>query len=91
MWTREQYEVGIPGLQVLLVRQDGVAKHYAIFPAEGFLVRVPALDTETEAETGASVLTPYTSRGGNVERLSYDWQANPKGYAAVRETEAVGC
>ena len=91
MWTREQYDVNIPGLEVYLVYQDGVARHYAIFPAEGSLLRVPALDAEIEDEHDVVQTIRYTSRGGCVEQLSYDWSANPKGYATVRETEVAVC
>ena len=91
MWTKERYEAGIPDLEVLLVKQDGVAKHYAVFPADGFLVRVPALDMEMTDGDGKEKTVRYVSRGGSAEQLSYDWQTNPKGYAAVRETEVCGC
>ena len=91
MWTKERYDVNIPGLEAFLVCQDGVAKHYAIFPAEGFLVRIPALDAEIEDEQGAVQSIRYVSRGGCVERLAYDWSSNPKGYAAVREAEVAQC
>lgn len=91
MWTREEYEAGIPALKVLLVRENGVAKHYAIFPADGFLVRVPVLDMEHTTDNGATELTEYVSHGGCVERLSYDWSKNPKGYAAVHQTEVEKC
>ena len=91
MWTKELYDVNILGLEVFLVRQDGLPKHYAIFPADGFLVRVPTLDAETEDEQGMAQVIRYVSRGGCAEQLSYDWSVNPKGYAAVKETEVSGC
>ena len=89
MWTREEYDAGIPDLAVRLVRQDGVAKHYAIFPCEGFLVRISALDTEIEGEDGRREFVQYISDGGCIEGLSYDWRTNPKGYAAVQKEVAV--
>ena len=91
MWTMESYDVNISGLNVFLVRQDGVAKHYAIFPADGFFVRVPALDAEIEDDQGAVQTMRYISLGGCVEQLSYDWSRNEKGYTAVREAEVAGC
>ena len=91
MWTREIYQTNIPNLLVYLVRQDGVAKHYAIFPEEGYIVRVPALDAQTENSDGSIATVKYFSRGGGAEPLSYDWSQNRKGYSAVRETEGSAC
>ena len=71
--------------------ENNILKGYEIFPDEGYVVRIYALDeylmdddfNYVLDENGNKILVrPWRIWGGAAEDPSYDWAVNPRGYAA---------
>lgn len=83
-WTTEDHWDILPNLNVQGHIKDGVLQWYELFPASGYVLHIPSMDSDVYDEWGMPTgeKQPYYSWGGATEFKTYDFAANPLNYHA---------
>lgn len=96
MWT---YTDDLTMLENLIIRsnfKDGALEFFQVYPCEGYVLRIPALDEYELDEdgnfvydkTGEKILvSEYRSDGGATAMPNYNWEENPTGFCAELKGE----
>lgn len=98
MWTFTDDLTILPNLIVRSKFKDGVFKWYQLYPVDGYVLRITALDEYEMDDDGNYILdengnrilvTPYRSYGGAMVMPNYDFTINPDGYYAELYEEGM--
>ena len=90
MWTYTDNPNLLPNLIIRSKFKDNVLVFYEIYPANGYVLRIPNSDVYHEDENGNLILvTPYRTWGGATEFANYDWATNPENYYAELYDESM--
>lgn len=98
-WRAEHNTNIIPHLDIIAYyNENNELQIYEIFPEQGYVVRIYALDEYQTDENGDFVLDengdkilvkPWLIWGGATAVPSYDWTTNPNGFAAELYEEGM--
>ena len=96
-WTHTDDYTLLPNIYVRSHFEDGVLKHYQLFPCPNYVLHVPSGDcpafdeegNELFDENGNPIIEPYYSWGGATEFVGYDIATNPCGYEAILYQEGM--
>jgi hypothetical protein len=81
----------IENTTMVLGYADGIARGYEITPNAGYVLHDNTLDwTDTDPETFEEVFKLGFARGTKTCGVNYDFEANPREFYAVPETEIPG-
>lgn len=83
-WTYQDDWDKLPNINVKHCYRDGVLVHYALYPAEGYVLHVPSGDDFAYDDEGnlTDELIPYYTYGGATVLPGYNFTSNPRNYHA---------
>jgi hypothetical protein len=98
-WSATHNTNIIPNLDIVAYyNENNELQGYEVYPLEGYVVRIYALDEYQTDENGNFVLDengnkilvrPWRIWGGATAVKTYDWTTNPKGFAAELYEEGM--
>lgn len=96
MWRFEDSYDLLPNIRIKSAYKDDILFYHQIYPIDGYVLRIPTVDTYQMDEDGDFLLdengnkiieSEYRTTGGAMVVKDYNWEENPNQYTAEKYNE----